>query len=119
MPTTFLPRHWRDRGSQLGSLRIVSFSRTALFTRPVQLSHYFPRLGVERVANPTIRLVDLRAGYSTYSLPDHVLVSGGHGQANAIFDVRPVNAAFASLDQAAGFEPCKQPYLPLTQPTLV
>lgn len=64
-------------------------------------------------AHPAIRLLDLRSGHSTHSLPghngsvysiawsprvEHVLVSGATDGRVLFFDIRRANAAFGSLD---------------------
>ena len=64
-------------------------------------------------AHPATRLLDLRSGHSTHSLPghngsvyslawspriEHVLVSGATDGRVLFFDIRRANAAFASLD---------------------
>jgi DNA excision repair protein ERCC-8 len=64
-------------------------------------------------AHPATRLLDLRSGYATHSLPghngsvysiawsprsEHVLISGATDGRVLFFDVRRANAAFASLD---------------------
>ncbi|RMZ75977.1 hypothetical protein DV737_g5047, partial [Chaetothyriales sp. CBS 132003] len=73
-------------------------------------------------SHPAIRLLDLRSGHSTHSLPghngtvyalswypriDHVLVSGASDGRVLFFDVRRANAAYASLDldDAVGIGP--------------
>ena len=77
-------------------------------------------------AHPSIRLLDLRSGLSTHSLPghngavyslawspttSHLLISGSHDGRVLFFDVRRANAAFASLDldDAVGLDPSQQP----------
>jgi DNA excision repair protein ERCC-8 len=64
-------------------------------------------------ASPAIRLLDLRTGLATHSLPghngaiyslawsptsEHILASGGHDGRVLFFDIRRANAAFAALD---------------------
>jgi DNA excision repair protein ERCC-8 len=87
-------------------------------------------------AHPAIRLLDLRSGLSTHSLPGHngaiyslawspvtphLLISGSHDGRVLFFDVRRANAAFASLnhDNSIGFDPSEQPSLLSSQPQLL
>ena len=107
------------------SVKLISVTETSLDTvhsfplgfapYTVSLSHLssaHPLVAVG-TANPAIRLLDLRSGLGTHSLPghnggvysiawspkhDHVLLSGATDGRVLFFDIRRASAAFASLD---------------------
>lgn len=99
-PTSLIPVHTFDLGF-------------APYTHSISEAQDSSPLVAVGTAHPAIRLLDLRSGLSTHSLPGHngavqsvtwspkssfILASGAFDGRVLFFDVRRANAAFASLD---------------------
>lgn len=138
-PTTLLSTSFDE------SLRLTSITPTSLqpvhsfslgygtYTHAVSPVPSATPLIAVGTAHQAIRLLDLRSGLTTHSLPGHnggiyalawsptsthLLVSGSHDGRVLFFDVRRANAAFASLnlDDSIGFDPTEIPLSSRSQP---